>query len=170
MKSRERMLKALNHEGPDYLPIDIGGLDVTTIMAGPYRRLCRDLGVKVETPLMVDIMQQCVIVDPAVPKKLGCNTNAKVIYFLPATWREGEAYDGGPIMVPEKFRPVKLPDGTKVIIDAEGNHEIKLPKDGFFYDVTHHPLQHIEKDAEMDGYADTSSSVMGASQLLCAHF
>jgi uroporphyrinogen decarboxylase len=103
---------------------------------------------------MVDIMQQCVIVDPAVPKELGCNTNAKVIYFLPATWREGEAYDGGPIMVPEKFRPVKLPDGTKVIIDAEGNHEIKLPKDGFFYDVTHHPLQHIEKAAEMDRYAD----------------
>ena len=45
MKARERILTALNHQEPDCVPIDVGGLDVDTLMAGPYRRLCEYLEI-----------------------------------------------------------------------------------------------------------------------------
>lgn len=68
MKGRDRVLKALNHEEPDYLPIDIGGLDVDTLMAGPYRRLCEHLKVDPYPIYMADIMEQTAIVNDVILK------------------------------------------------------------------------------------------------------
>jgi uroporphyrinogen decarboxylase len=80
MKDRERILMALNHKEPDCVPIDVGGLDVDTLMAGPYRRLCEYLEIDPHPIYMADIMEQTVIINDKVAEKLGCNTNAKVIY------------------------------------------------------------------------------------------
>jgi uroporphyrinogen decarboxylase len=150
MRGRDRILKALNHEEPDHLPIDVGGLDVDTLMVGPYRRLCEYLQVDPHPIYMPDIMEQTVIVNDLVADRLGCNTHAKVIYFLPKTWREGQAYDGTPVMLPDGFRPLELPDGSQVVVDAEGNHDMIMPKGGYFFDVARHPLQNVEKASDFD--------------------
>jgi uroporphyrinogen decarboxylase len=42
---RDRVLKALNHQEPDRVPIDFGGTRVSTILSGAYERLRRHLGV-----------------------------------------------------------------------------------------------------------------------------
>ena len=42
MTSRERVLKALNHEIPDRVPVDLGG-NQTGIHRIAYERLCRHL-------------------------------------------------------------------------------------------------------------------------------
>jgi uroporphyrinogen decarboxylase len=71
MKGRDRILKALSHKEPDYLPIDIGGLDVDTLMAGPYRRLCEYLKIDPHPIFMADIMEQTVVINDTVPDHLG---------------------------------------------------------------------------------------------------
>jgi uroporphyrinogen decarboxylase len=56
MTSRGRLLKALNHETPDRIPIDLGG-NQTGIHKNAYRNLIRHLGVSDEIRIM-DAVQQ----------------------------------------------------------------------------------------------------------------
>ena len=53
---RERVLKALNHETPDRVPIDLGG-NQTGIHRNAYRNLIAHLGIQDEVRLM-DAVQQ----------------------------------------------------------------------------------------------------------------
>ena len=52
MTPRQRVLTSLNHEEPDRVPLDLGGLP-TTIEAVPYNELKRYLGIKGETRLFL---------------------------------------------------------------------------------------------------------------------
>ena len=45
MTSRERLLKSLNHEEPDRIPIDLGG-NQTGIHKVAYRKLIKHLGFR----------------------------------------------------------------------------------------------------------------------------
>lgn len=56
MTSRDRILKALNHEIPDRVPIDLGG-NQTGIHKSAYRNLVRYLGLREEIRIM-DAVQQ----------------------------------------------------------------------------------------------------------------
>jgi len=58
MKSRERVLAALNHEEPDRIPIDLGAMPSTGIMALAYVRLKRYLGLKRGVVRVYDVGQQ----------------------------------------------------------------------------------------------------------------
>ena len=56
MTPRERVLKALNHEIPDRVPIDLGG-NQTGIHKNAYRNLIKHLGIADEIRIM-DAVQQ----------------------------------------------------------------------------------------------------------------
>ena len=56
MTSRERVNKALNHEIPDRVPIDLGG-NQTGIHKNAYRSLIKHLGIADELRIM-DAVQQ----------------------------------------------------------------------------------------------------------------
>ena len=56
MTSRERVLKALNHEEPDRVPIDLGG-NQTGIHKFAYKALIEHLGIRDELVIM-DAVQQ----------------------------------------------------------------------------------------------------------------
>ncbi|MCX7010015.1 MAG: hypothetical protein NTY53_22705, partial [Kiritimatiellaeota bacterium] len=56
MTSRERVLKALNHEVPDRVPLDLGG-NQTGIHKNAYRNLVKHLGLVEEVQIM-DAVQQ----------------------------------------------------------------------------------------------------------------
>jgi len=52
MTHRERVLKALRHQEPDRVPIDLAGTFASTITLGGYERLKEYLGIKKETIVM----------------------------------------------------------------------------------------------------------------------
>ncbi|UCF73468.1 MAG: hypothetical protein JSW35_03155, partial [Deltaproteobacteria bacterium] len=52
MTPRERVLASLNHEEPDRVPLDLGGV-ATTIEAVPYNELKQYLGIRSETELFL---------------------------------------------------------------------------------------------------------------------
>lgn len=56
LTGRERMLKALNHEIPDRIPIDLGG-NQTGIHKNSYRNLVSYLGLTEEIDIMDDVQQ-----------------------------------------------------------------------------------------------------------------
>ena len=56
MTSRERVLKALNHETPDRIPIDFGGFQ-TGIHRGAYEKLIEHLGIRDEVTILDPVQQ-----------------------------------------------------------------------------------------------------------------
>jgi len=52
MAHRERVLRALNHQQPDQIPIDLGGTYASSISLGAYVRLTEYLGLKDEPQIM----------------------------------------------------------------------------------------------------------------------
>ncbi len=56
MTPRERVLKALNHESPDRVPIDFGGFQ-TGIHRNAYRRLIDHMGIKDEVTILDPVQQ-----------------------------------------------------------------------------------------------------------------
>jgi uroporphyrinogen decarboxylase len=58
MKSRERVIMALNHQEPDRIPIDLGGSIVTSVTKSAYIDLKRFLGLPQEEIAMLDYVQQ----------------------------------------------------------------------------------------------------------------
>jgi len=155
--SRERILKAVRHQESDRIPIDLGGTDCSCIAIGPYRRLCDTLGIDAAPYRIVDICQQIVIVDDRVADELG--VDAKVIWHLPNAWRDGRAYDATPVKYPAKFKPERLANGDRVILDKRGQATLRMPDGGFYYDICHHPLQHVQDLKELDQHTDAFESM-----------
>src|SRR3990172_6062908 len=68
MTSRQRMLKSLNHQEPDRVPIDLGG-NQTGIHKFAYQALLRHLGIDEELEIM-DAVQQLARPSEAVLERL----------------------------------------------------------------------------------------------------
>jgi len=157
LTSRERILKAVQHEETDRVPIDLGGTDCSSIAIGPYRKLCEHLGIDARPYQIVDISQQIAIVDDRVADSL--DTDAKVIWHFPDQWRDGQAYDGKPVQYPARFNPVTREDGDKEVLDKSGEPILRMPAGGLYYDICSHPLMHVADPKELDTYADLFESM-----------
>jgi uroporphyrinogen decarboxylase len=86
MTSRERVLKALNHEIPDRVPIDLGG-NQTGIHKNAYRNLLLHLGLPDEVEIM-DAVQQLARPSEAVLRRFHVDT--RYVAAGPASaWKGG---------------------------------------------------------------------------------
>jgi len=87
---RERVRKALNHEEPDRVPIDLGGF-VCGIHEKAYQDLADYLNIKVET-CIYDYMQRLTFVDERILKMF--NVDTRYIYAKPpSNWQFKEEPD-----------------------------------------------------------------------------
>jgi uroporphyrinogen decarboxylase len=121
MTSRERILASLNHEEPDRVPLDLGGV-ATTIEAVPYNELKQYLGIKSETELFLRDH-----VDPPeeVLKRLGIDT--RYVRIKP----------------PRNFKVQIDPDNS--YLDEWGTRW-KKPESSLYWDPVDYPL----KDATIE--------------------
>ena len=123
MKSRERVLAALNHQEPDRVPFDIGGTVVTGIHIAAYTALRQFLGLPEKEPKIVDMFQQIVQVDDDVAERLGID----VKNIAP---RSSGTY---------QIKTIDLGDYTGFY--DEFGIGWRMPKNGgLYYDMYHHPL------------------------------
>jgi len=145
MTPRERVLKALSHEEPDKLPLDLGATLVTGIHVSSLHKLKVALGlIRPEDPVkVIDPFQMLGEVDDDLRKVLGIDTvplmsRENFFGFRNENWKPWKFFDGTPLLVPEKFNTVP---------DAEGNIYqyprgdtscapcAKMPKGGFYHDA-----------------------------------
>src|ERR1019366_6916507 len=125
MTSRERMLKALNHETPDRVPMDLGG-NQTGIHKNAYLKLLAHLGIKEELVIM-DSVQQLARPCEAVLQRFHVDTRY-VAAGSPANWKGG---------IVQNVR------GDKLWHDLTDEFGItwSMPEDFRLYmDISHHPL------------------------------
>ena len=119
MTSRERVLRALNHQEPDRVPLDLGGTHDSSIVVEGYERLKAHFGVTAPTQIM-QRMTRAATVDEAVLQALGIDTRAIVI--------------GSP------RRSVAAELGPREYRDMWGVERVH-PEGGYYYDQRRAPLE-----------------------------
>jgi uroporphyrinogen decarboxylase len=134
LTSRERLLKTLNHEAPDRVPIDLGGFQ-TGIHRKAYEALLRYLGMKEEICIL-DPVQQLAKPSEEILRRFHIDTR-----YIGAHGPDGFA--GG---------IVKTVRGGKSWHDLKDEFGViwSMPEDQMlFMDISHHPLS----DATVDDLA-----------------
>ena len=149
MTSRERVLTALRHEEPDRVPIDLGGMLSTGIMAMAYNKLKAYLGIKGGRTRIYDYRQQLAEPEREILERVGADVVA-VFVLEPKGWKKGKLPDGSSCEVPEWFNPERLPDGSQVLHDDEGHIIAKMPENGYYFDSMYHPLKDITSVQELE--------------------
>jgi uroporphyrinogen decarboxylase len=71
MNPRQRVIRSLNHQEPDRVPIDLGGTIISSITRTAYTDLKNHLGMPVEEIKMLDYVQQLPYVDEDLLDRFG---------------------------------------------------------------------------------------------------
>ena len=142
MTSKERILKSLNHQQPDRIPIDFGATPVTGIHAKMVAKL-RDYFSLEKRPLKVhEPYQMLALVEPDLQEALGVDVEGvparETIFGFPNDkWKEWSFLDDFTVLVSEHFQTDKQADGSFVVYpkgDRAAPPSGRMPKGGYFFD------------------------------------
>jgi len=153
MTSRERVLTAIQHRQPDFVPVDFGAHRSSGIAAIAYARLKKYLGIHSGDIYVYDMVQQLAIVETPVLDAVG----ADVVEL-------GRAF----MLNADDWKPWVLPDGTPckipayINVDKRGEDSFLLSNDGvplaiqkkgcLYFEQIHFPL--MDRSFEDDDFAD----------------
>ena len=137
MNSRERVIRAINHQSPDRLPIDLGGTRQSGIAASTYHQLAKHLDISSRTRVF-DVYQMLAEVERPIMERFGADVvglNRPEVAFgiRNENWKPWKLFDGTSVEVPDGFDPVTQDDGDLVLI-RDGNTIARMPQDGFYFD------------------------------------
>ena len=139
MTSRERVLRAINHQAPDRAPVDLGATRQSGIAASAYHRLKQRLNLHTATRV-VDLIQFLAGVEQPILDRFGVDvagvfrleTNPGLA-IRRENWKPWRLFDGTPVEVPGSFNPVREQDGGYALM-RDGVRIARMPKDGFYFD------------------------------------
>jgi uroporphyrinogen decarboxylase len=140
MNSRERVLKTIQHQEPDRIPIDLGSTIVTGISATKYHELKQYLGFRINHTRIFDVYLMLAQIDLEVLDQLAVDT-IMVPWLMRRdrwgirldNWKSWEHPKGFTAEVPSNFSPDIMPDGTLLMI-KDGRVFAKMPPSGFYFD------------------------------------
>lgn len=145
MTSRERLQKALDHQQPDRVPVDIGATFVTGIHVSALARLRRAVLGHNHHPIKVcEPYQMLGEVDDELRAALGIDVIGslarKSIFGTDEhAWKPFTFWDGTPLLVPHNFNITIEPETGDWLIYPEGDTSVppsgRLPQGGYFFDA-----------------------------------
>ena len=139
MQSRERVLAAINHQQPDKVPIDFGGIQ-TSIHMQAYLKLLEYLHVEDPQIQYADIIQHIAVPCEAVLQRFEIDT--RYVRF-PGSVKS-------PSFMPEQNGPYAgVYDQFGVFW---GDRAEKPAEDVLYYDPVIHPLADLQTPQEIDNY------------------
>lgn len=144
MTSRERVARALSHQDPDRLPLDLGGSATTGMQVSSVYQLRQALGLDPPgTPVkVVEPYQMLGEIKADLKEALGVDVvqlpgPRNMFGFRNENWKPWTLFDGTPVLVPEAFNTDPEPDGS-ILMYPEGDRSVppcaRMPKDGFYFD------------------------------------
>lgn len=164
IKSKKRILKAINHKESDKIPVDLGGSVQSTIHVYAYNELKKALGIKDGVIEIMDSFILAAKVEDSVREMLQIDT----VPILPPIdalgiknyvgKREWVMPNGLKVVVSEDFNPLKQKDGSYII--EKGGYKFKLPNGGYYFDPIKYLLQDvntiedIERSFDFKGYGE----------------
>ena len=144
MTSRERVLKALNFEEPDHVPLDLGGSMASGIHVQALVSLRRYLGLEKCLVKVCDLFQMLGEVEMDVVRKLrvdclhvGWPVDQRFGIRL-SHYKSWRLFDGTEVMVPGQFNVQVAEDGSWLLHrEGDPNQPIEghMPKDGYYFDM-----------------------------------
>lgn len=151
MNHRERIMAAIRHQTPDRLPVDLGGMRSTGIMAIAYNRLKQYLGLTAGDLLVFDPGQQLAYVEASVRERFGLDVlvlDKGLLYG----WRDYMLPDGTPAKITGMFRHEPDGEGGEYALDESGRRVSHRPASGLYFDGIYHPLAEATCVADLDRY------------------
>lgn len=151
LTSRERVIRALNHQETDRVPIDIGGIsNLTTMHKNAYKKLQNYFGREGELIKLSSSLSQSVEVDEWVRKKF--HADCYPVYITGPNENE--------------LKPNIDEDGSVWFIDEWGI-KWKCPSDGLYYEPIDPPLKELSLK-ELENYPwpdpDSDKNIEGLSE------
>ena len=154
MTSRERVLKAVNFQQPDRVPIDLGAMRASGISAALYQELKERMGINTPTKIC-DTMQVLAEVEDAVLERL--HIDVVPLDVTTAGWAEQEAtqgverrlFGGTRVFFPPGTKISETNDGSSILHGEGGAPVARMPKGGFYFDFLRPTMsgQRIDPDA-----------------------
>ncbi|MGE5221111.1 MAG: uroporphyrinogen decarboxylase family protein [Omnitrophica WOR_2 bacterium] len=145
MNSRERVVRTLNHQEPDRVPLDLGGSAVTGMHASSVYLLRQALHLDPPgTPVrVIEPYQILGEIQPDLMEALGVDVvplggPRNMFGFPNEKWKPWTLFDGTPVLVPEKFNTEPGPGGD-IFLYPEGDRSAppsgRMPAGGFYFDA-----------------------------------
>jgi len=143
MTSRERVLKALNHEEPDRVPIDLGGTIMSGIMAHALDRLRRHLGLAESPPKVYEVFQMLGEVEMDLVERLGVDVlpvepPAQFFSLRRENYKPWQLWDGTEVLMSGEFRAETDAAGDLLLHEGGDPAEpvvARMPHGGFYFDI-----------------------------------
>ena len=144
MNPRERVLKALNFEKTDRVPVDMGGTSWTGIQVSVVAKLRRALALARpgEPVKVIEPYQMLGEVDARLQEVLGLDVvnlpaPKNMFGFENTDWKPWCTFDGTDVLVPGKFNTESEPNGD-ILMYPVGDKSVpasaKMPQGGFYFD------------------------------------
>ena len=142
MTSRERVERAISHQKPDHIPLDLGSTPVSGMAASSVWKLRRALGLKEERIKVVEPYQMLGEIADDLKSALGIdcielNSPKNMFGFENKDWKPWELFDGTPVLVPGDFNTQANEKGD-ILMYPEGDKTVpasaRMPKGGFYFD------------------------------------
>lgn len=130
LTSRQRVIRAFNHQPVDRVPIDLGGHTATGISAFAYQNLRDYLGLEPRPAYISDVIQLTPQIDEDVLTRFHCDF-VRLIAPWPKTheWSPSASYR---FLLPASARPMRTEDGGWVL--KRNGMVLRMPAGGFFFD------------------------------------
>lgn len=141
--SRERVWKALNHQTPDRVPLDIGATAVSGISASSLSRLRSILHlaprpVRVHEPYQMLGQLDDDVLDALGVDIVGLGDDSTFFGYPQRDWKPFNLFDGTPVLVPGGFNTELNPDGSLYQF-PQGNPayepSARMPAGGYYHDA-----------------------------------
>lgn len=152
MTSRERILKALNHEEPDRIPRDLGGTESSGITAYALSNLHTYLRFPNKLKIF-EPYQYVAYVGNELRTRFKIDTAN--LTPEPRNWIKQTNPLGFGVLLPEKWCEKTYEDGATVILRADGVIAARRPRGGYYFDPVNPPLQNIVDPVELEQYRTT---------------
>jgi uroporphyrinogen decarboxylase len=140
MDSRERIKRAINHQAPDRVPIDLGSTIVSGIAATKYHELKQELTIKAHPTRIYDVY--LMLAQPHLELLEQLHVDTVMLPWLMRrdrwgirldAWREWEHPTGMKMEVPANFRPRHEAEGD-LVMEQNGEVFARMPAGGFYFD------------------------------------
>lgn len=154
MTSRERIMAAISHKQPDYVPLDLGATPSSGISAIAYNNLKKHLGMTQGHTRIYDVVQQVAYPEQEILDRFGVDVIdiGRAFNDREEDWYDVELADGSIGQYPAWFHPQRQKDGAWVAYDGEGTPIAKMPIGATFFDQIYFPYaeDYPEDYADLD--------------------
>jgi uroporphyrinogen decarboxylase len=150
--SRQRILKALQHEAPDRIPRDLGGTESSGISAYSLKSLYSYLQIPIK-PKVFEPYQYVAYIGDELKTRFRIDTSN--LTPEPHLWVERKNPFGFDVLLPQKWCEEPDSDGVTVIRRADGTVAARRPRGGYYFDPVNPPLANLTESAELDRHKET---------------